>query len=149
MKFKNKNFLFLHLAVWIVVLLSTIYFKYFQETIFADPLDQLSREFETIRQEITDSRGNLKAPVASNHHLHWWIQTFSDSLNIVLESRSLQPEKYADPEVSANIKLALRLFVWILWESQDLEVRILRLNISYKSKSVQKLWELMQDYEHL
>ena len=149
MRFKNKNFLFLHLLVWITVLFATIYFKYFQETIFADPLDQLSREFETIRQEITDSRGNLKESVASNQHLRWWMQTFSDSLSIVLEGRSLQPEKYADPEVSANIKLALRLFVWILWESQNPEVQILRLNIAYKSKSVQKLWELIQDYEYL
>lgn len=141
--------MFLHLLVWITVLFATIYFKYFQETIFADPLDQLSREFETIRQEITDSRGNLKESVASNQHLRWWMQTFSDSLSIVLEGRSLQPEKYADPEVSANIKLALRLFVWILWESQNPEVQILRLNIAYKSKSVQKLWELIQDYEYL
>ena len=93
------------------MLLFTIYFKYFNETIFADPLDQLRLEFETIRQEITDSQGKLKGPVAGNQHLHWWIQTFSDSLNVVLEGRSLQPEKYADPEVSANIKLALRLFV--------------------------------------
>ena len=93
------------------MLLFTIYFKYFQEFILSDPLDQLSLEFETIRQEITDSQGKLKAPVAGNQHLHWWIQTFSDSLNVVLERRSLQPEKYADPEVSANIKLILRLFV--------------------------------------
>ena len=149
MRFKNKNFLLLHLVVWIVVLLSTIYFKYFQEILLADPLDQLSREFETIRQEITDPQGKLKAPVAANQHLHWWMQTFSDSLSVVLEGRSLQPEKYADPEVSANIKLALRLFVWILRESSDIEVQILRLNIAYKSKSVQKLWQLIQDYEYL
>ena len=140
--------MFLHLVVWIAVLLFTIYFKYFNENIFADPLDQLRLEFETIRQEITDSQGKLKAPVAENQHLRWWIQTLSESLNIVLEQRSLQPEKYADPEVSANIKLVLRLFVWILWESKDPEVQLLRLNISYKSKSVQKLWQLIQEYEY-
>ena len=93
----------------ILMIFFMTYSPWSPEIVFANPPGDFAGEFETIRQEIIDSRGKLIAPAAPKDHLSWWMQTFCDDLNEVLVKRALDPSKYDDAVSEYNINLAVSL----------------------------------------